>query len=184
MPENLVGGHLRAIRYGVTNKESLVGRNRVDSLGLLHLGGRNCLFNWLACLKLFGHLLIRYLSRGLGDFRRGAGLSRRRLLNTITQSGSLAVRHIFINGADRYIVDRSLEFNQWVSVIVRVGWHGLAVSTEIRVVAHSTLVTRSSDVVWRRLVLAERTITEDAIVDFLLLRGLSDGTVNRDKPMT
>lgn len=66
---------------------------------------------------------------------------------------------------------------------MRVGRHGLAVSTEVRVMAHSTLVTRSSDVVWRRLVLAERTITEDAIVDFLLLKGLSDGTVNRSKPM-
>ena len=120
----------------------------------------------------------------MGGFRWGTSLSRSRFLNTVTKSDSLSVRNVFIYGADRHVIDRSLEFDEWVGVIVRVGRHGLAVSTEVRVMAHSALVTGPSDVVWRRLVLAERTITEDTIVDFLLLRRLGDRTVDRSKAVT
>ena len=82
------------------------------------------------------------------------------------------------------MANRHLELDQWVGVVVRVGRQGLTLGTEVRVMTHSALVTSTSDPSSKGLVLAKRTIAENAIVDFLVSRGLRDCTVDWSKSMT
>lgn len=69
-------------------------------------------------------------------------------------------------------------------VVVRVGGQSFASSAEVGVMAHGALVTRSNNVTRRSLVLAKRTIAVNATVHFQRKTRLSEGTVDRCKPMT
>lgn len=71
-----------------------------------------------------------------------------------------------------------------MSTIVRVSWKSLALGTEVRIMAHSTLVTGTRDIIGRRLILAKRPVAENTVVDFMLRRQLSNGLINWDEAMT
>lgn len=60
---------------------------------------------------------------------------------------------------------------------------GLTARAEIGVITDSALEANSVDVALGRLVLAERTITEDAIVNLMLKSRFSDRVVNLNEPM-
>ncbi len=51
-----------------------------------------------------------------------------------------------------------------MSTIVAIDWNSLAIGTEIGVMAHSALVAVANNVGLVDLALAERTVTEDAVV--------------------
>jgi hypothetical protein len=61
--------------------------------------------------------------------------------------------------------DRSLEFDQGMSCIVAIARRSLAISTEVGVIAHRTLVSVAYDVAL--LVGAKRAVTVDASVVLL-----------------
>ncbi len=60
--------------------------------------------------------------------------------------------------------------NQWVSAVVRVGWQSLAVGTEVRVVADSTLVANAHDMLASIFLVAKRTVTVDAHMNWCASR--------------
>jgi len=85
---------------------------------------------------------------------------------------------------DIYTTDHSLELDQRVSFIVQVGRASLATSTEVGIVAYSTLVAVSNNI--RRLVVAERSIAVDTIVSRLAKlsgTGIADWFINGYKAM-
>jgi hypothetical protein len=71
-----------------------------------------------------------------------------------------------------------------VGAVVVVSWESLATGTEVAVITDSTLVANAADVALSSLVLAQRTVAEDAIVDFMLTRGLTNSIINLDEPVT
>ena len=64
------------------------------------------------------------------------------------------------------------------------GREGLTARTEVGVITDSALVANSVDVTLSRLVLAQWTITEDAIVNFALTSWLADSLIDLHEPMT
>ena len=64
------------------------------------------------------------------------------------------------------------------------GREGLTARTEVGVITDSALVANSVDVTLSRLVLAQWTITEDAIVNFALTSWLTDSLIDLHEPMT
>lgn len=70
-----------------------------------------------------------------------------------------------------------------MSAVMVVGREGLAARTEVGVITDSALVANSVDVALSRFALAQWTITEDAIVNFVLTSWLTDSLVNLHKPM-
>jgi hypothetical protein len=71
-----------------------------------------------------------------------------------------------------------------MSAVVVVCRKGLAARTEVGVITDSALVANSVDVTLGRFALAQRTITEDAIVDFMLTSRFTDSFINLHKSMT
>jgi hypothetical protein len=71
-----------------------------------------------------------------------------------------------------------------MSAVVVVGRKGLAARTEVGVITDSALVANSVDVTLGRLVLAQWTIAEDAIMDLMLTSRFTDGIVNLHESMT
>jgi hypothetical protein len=72
------------------------------------------------------------------------------------------------DSSDTDIADRSLEFNQGVSLVVWVRWASLAAGTEIGVMADSTLVSITLDIRLSTIgTVAKRSITVDAMVTSL-----------------
>lgn len=94
-----------------------------------------------------------------------------------------AVGAVISHGAHSHATNRGLELYQRVGVIVVIRRKGFTAGTEIGVITHSTLVANSSDVALRRLDLAERTITENAIVNFVLTSSFADSIVDLNKAM-
>jgi len=71
-----------------------------------------------------------------------------------------------------------------VGAVVVVSWESLATGTEVAIITDSTLVANARDVALSRLVLAQRTVAEDTIVDFMLTRSLTNSIVNLDESVT
>lgn len=66
---------------------------------------------------------------------------------------------------DTDITNRSLELDKWVCLVVVVGWAGLAVGTEVGVMADSALVTVTLDISLNAVAcIAKRTVTVDTMV--------------------
>ena len=61
------------------------------------------------------------------------------------------------------VANRCLELDEGMRLVVWVGWAGLAASTEVGVMADSTLVTITSDISLHTTAVgvAKRSITED-----------------------
>lgn len=87
------------------------------------------------------------------------------------------------HGRNADAANRSLDLDNRVSLAVKVGWASLAAGTEVGIMADSTLVTVTLDVV--ALVLAERAITVDTAVSLLASKhGVRNRIVDRHKAVT
>jgi hypothetical protein len=64
-----------------------------------------------------------------------------------------------------------------------ISWKGFTARAEISVITDSALKADPVDVALGRLILAEGTVTENAVVDFMLTSGLADSVVNLNEPM-
>jgi len=71
-----------------------------------------------------------------------------------------------------------------MSAVVVVSRKGLATRTEVGVITDSALVANSADVILGRFALAQGTVTEDAIVDFMFPSRFTNTIVNLHEPMT
>jgi hypothetical protein len=71
-----------------------------------------------------------------------------------------------------------------MSSVVAVDWDSLTIGTEVGVVADCTLVTIANNIAAISLVLAERPITVDAIVNLRASRRLGNRLVDWHKTMT
>lgn len=73
------------------------------------------------------------------------------------------------NGSDADIADGSPELDEGMSLVVLIGWAGLAAGTEIGVMADGTLVSVTNNVCRVSAVqVAERSVTADAVMTRLL----------------
>ena len=182
--EDGVGWDHRSIGDGITdevcNQIFLAGSSR-ELLGLDDLGSIRLGLGWLE------------VSDGL-DLRGGVGGRGGGRLGRLGHGAALSVAHhrhgsaiiVVTHGGDRHVADRSLELDEGVGLVVRVGRVGLAAGTEVGIVADGALVAVSRDVGLANLGgVAERTIAVDAEVAGTVhvpdpgIRGL----VQRDKPM-
>lgn len=71
-----------------------------------------------------------------------------------------------------------------MSAVVVVSWKSLAARTEVGIITDSALVANPADVILGRFALAQRTVTEDAIVDFMFPSRFTNSIVNLHEPMT
>lgn len=104
-------------------------------------------------------------------------------MDTITQSRYITAVVIFVDHANIHAANRRLEHDERVSTIVRASWKSLALGAEVCIIADCTFVADTRDVVGRRLVPAERPVAENAIVNFMTLRGFSNRLIDRDEAM-
>jgi hypothetical protein len=181
---------------GVGSEDSAVSDSITDEVSnQLFLDGRS--------RKLLGLLLDLggLLGLGLGRLEIGYGLDLRRSicgrsgrrLGRLGHGAATAVAHdrhrlailVIAHGGDRDVPDRGLELDEGVRFVVGVGRVGLAVGTEVRIVADGALVPVSGDVRLKAVGgIAERSIAIDAVVtgpadEWSALGGV--GLVHRDK---
>jgi hypothetical protein len=69
----------------------------------------------------------------------------------------------FTSGGDTNVANRCLELDQRVGLVVREGRAGFAIGAEVRIVADSTLVSNTSDIIV--LSHTKRTVAADAIMN-------------------
>lgn len=89
---------------------------------------------------------------------------------------------LFSKRSHRNIPNRRLEFNQRMGAVMTVSRQGFAFGAEVSVVADSTLVAISSNVMFG--LLAQRAVAVDSIVDRSAMIGKRNRLIKRHKPMT
>lgn len=89
--------------------------------------------------------------------------------------------YVLPNSRNRNVADWSLEFDQWVSAIVRKLGQSLATSAKVRIVAYGTFITNSGNICV--FLDAKRTIAKDSTMMLLNTRFLRDWLVERNKTM-
>lgn len=98
----------------------------------------------------------------------------------ITQ-GDCSTEAIIIHRTHAHTANGLLELDQGMSVVVGVSRQSFTVRAEVNVMTDSTLVTRPSDETLGRLVLAQGSIAENAVVNSKITRPVTDSLVDRGK---
>lgn len=180
LAEHGVWSHLCTVGDSVADKECLVVRHdRAIGLGngLAHEWlGLNLLYRLAASIYLNGFLLLNF---GLVNGPSGPSGD----MNLVTQ-GNCSTQAVIAYGAHSHIADGSVELDQRMSAVVVLSWKSLAARTEVGVITDSALVANSADVILGRFALAQRTVTEDAIVDFMFSSRFTNSIVNLHEPMS
>lgn len=121
---------------------------------------------WQRCLLLGLDLLSRLLRwLDVGNGLDGRSCVRVKLLRQylVAKMSDLATP-VLVLGRNGHIVDRRLELDQRVGLVVRRGRQGFTRGAKVKVVANNTLVTHALDVGLMGLVLAQGAVAEDAVM--------------------
>lgn len=139
----------------------------LDLFGFARIHFHRCLFNdWLL-------LLVAY-----GGGHDGFGAS-----TSIITKGDSPTEAIVADSAHRHGANGSLELDQRVGLVVVVGRKSLAARTKVDIVTDGTLVANSRNVALGRLVVAQGSVAEDAIVNGEFTRLIANSLINGGEPV-
>jgi hypothetical protein len=101
----------------------------------------------------------------------------------VAQDRHLRTIGSLIECANGNAINGSLEFDQWMRLVMQVDWASFTVGAKVGVVANSTLVKITPDIALARLVFAKRTVAQLPDMDDLGGRAVRKLVADSNKTM-